>query len=142
MKKRFAGYTFTDLAILVAIFGILAAFAYPRYSALRSETKKALVRSLGTNVQVSAQVAHLLWIVQDEPTTIDYNNQTITMRNGYPDESSIDDSLATFSGFQFLNDVTANFRKIDASAPETCMVSYAGAAMGSSPIIDILTSGC
>lgn len=142
MKKRSSGHTATDLAVLLGILGILAAFAYPRYETLRAETRKALVRSLGSNVQVSAQVAHLTWIIQDQPSTIDYNNNTIMMLNGYPDEASIDDTLASFAGFEYLVGAIANFRKIDAAEPDACAVSYAEANSISGPSIDILTSGC
>lgn len=142
MRNAVKGYTLTDLAILVGILGIMTSFAYPRYAALKSETKKALVRSLGNNVHVSAQVTHLLWITEDEPATIVMDNRNIDMVNGYPDQASIDDALANFSGFQFENAVTARFTKIDAPVPNACMVSYADAALGASPSIDVLVSGC
>ena len=142
MSKRFSGHTATDLAVLLGILGILAALAYPRYEALRAETRKALVRSLGSNVQVSAQVAHLTWIIQNEPPTIEYNDQVIDMLNGYPDAASIAATLANFVGFEHLVGAAANFRKIDAREPDACKVSYAHDSADSSPLIDILTSGC
>ena len=141
-RTTVAGYAATELAILLAIMGILAAFAYPRYAALRAETKKALVHSLASNVQVSAQVAHLTWIVQDAPTEIIYNDRTIAMLYGYPDKASIGYTLASFPGFELIHAATTDFRKTDAASPDLCRVSYAEAAAHSSPSIDVLTSGC
>lgn len=142
MRKQTRGSSATELAVLIGILGLVAAVGYPRYAALKSETNKALVRSLGNNIQVSAQVAHLQWIIQDKPATIRMEDQTIGMLNGYPEEASIEAILLDFNGFEVIKAATTNFRKIDASVPGSCMVTYAQAAAGSSPIIDALTSGC
>jgi len=142
MNKAVGGFTLLELVVLITILGILAAFAMPRFVMLETEARKALVTSLGGSVHASAQLAHLLWIVQGKPVTVDMEGQAITMLNGYPDESSIDDTLMDYSGFKFQNAATARFRRQDAPQPNTCMVTYADATAGARPAVTAFTSGC
>lgn len=116
--------------------------AYPRIVAMETEARIALVLSLRGSVHASAGLAHVLWIAQGEPATIDMEGNTITILNGYPDEGSIDDTLMDYSGFQFNNAAVARFRKQGAPAPNTCMVTYADAPAGGHPAITADTSGC
>jgi MSHA pilin protein MshA len=106
------------------------------------EARKALVTSLGSSVSSAASQAHLLWIVQGMPATIDMQGQAITMLNGYPNEASIDNTVMDYSGFQYQNASTARFRRQDASQPNTCMVTYADAVAGARPAVISYTSGC
>jgi MSHA pilin protein MshA len=87
-------------------------------------------------------MAHIQWIVQGQPATIDMEGQTITMLNGYPNEASIDNTLMDFSGFQFKTNPSTTFRRTDAAQPNTCMVSYVEAVAGARPLVTAFTSGC
>ena len=142
MKRAAHGFTLVELIIAIGILAILAAWAFPRMVAMETEARKALVLSMRGAVQSSANLAHSLWIARGRPATIDMEGQTITMINGYPAEGSIDDTLMDYSGFQFVNAVTARFRKQGAPQPNTCMVTYADANPGSKPAITAFTSGC
>ena len=76
------------------------------------------------------------------PATITMEGQTITMLNGYPNEESIDNTLQDYTGFQYIDAVVAKFRRLDAPAPESCIVTYADAVVGSPPVITVITTGC
>lgn len=143
MNKPVRGFTIMELVVVISCIGILATFAYPRFAMVEVEARKALVTSLGGSVNSAATQAHLLWILKDRPATVDMEGQTITILNGYPDEASIDDTLMDYSGFQFkVNPAPSRFRRLDATQPNNCMVTYEEANAGSRPAVVAYTSGC
>jgi MSHA pilin protein MshA len=142
MNKAVSGFTLIEMVVVIVILGILAAFAYPRFASLDAEARKAAVEALGGSIRDATARARAQALARGGPATITMEGQTITMLNGYPDETSIDDTLLDFTGFQFNNAVVARFRRLDAPAPNTCMVTYADAVAGSPPVIAVLTTGC
>lgn len=136
------GFTLIELVVVIGIIAIVAAFAYPRYVMIEAEARVALVESLGGAVQSAASQAHYLWILQGRPATINMEGETITVVNGYPSETSIDNTLTDYTGFQFNIATVARFRKIGAAAPNTCMVTYADAVAPKRPVVTLYTSGC
>jgi len=81
---------------------------------VETEARKALVTSLGGSINSAARQAQFLWLLQAKPATIDMEDQTITMLNGYPNEASIDNTLMDYSGFQFKTNPSTRFRRTDA----------------------------
>lgn len=142
MNKAVRGFTVMELVVVITIIGILAAYAFPRFVMLETEARKALVTSLGGSIHSAAQQAHFLWILQGKPGTIDMEGQTITMLNGYPNDTSIDNTLMDYSGFQFKTSPSTRFRRTDAPQPNNCMVTYDDAVAGSRPAVTAFTSGC
>ncbi len=142
MGKSIRGFTIIELVVVISILGIMAAFAYPRFAMIETEARKALVTSLGGSVNSAATQAHLLWVLQGKPATIDMEGETITMLNGYPNEASIDNTLMDYSGFQYQNAAIARFRRQDAPQPNICMVTYADAVAPARPAVTAFTSGC
>lgn len=142
MTKAAKGFTLIELIVVIGIISIVVSMAYPRFMMIEVEARKALVKSLGGAVSSAAQQAHYLWIIQDQPATINMEGETITMVNGYPDETSIDNTLTDYGGFHFNNAAVARFRKIGAPAPNTCMVTYADAVAPQRPAVTVFTSGC
>ena len=142
MNKAVRGFTFIELVVVIIILGILAAFAFPRFASMDVEARKAAVNALGRSVRDATARARAQALARGGPATITMEGQTITMLNGYPNEASIDNTLHDFTGFQFINAVDAKFRRLDAPAPNTCMVTYADAVVGAPPVITVLTTGC
>ena len=142
MKKAVGGFTVLELVVVISILGIVAAYAYPRFVMVETEARKALVTSLGGSIHSAAQQAHFLWILQGKPATIDMEGQTITMLNGYPNDTSIDNTLMDYSGFQFKTSPSTRFRRTDAPQPNDCMVTYDDAVAGLPPAVTAFTSGC
>ena len=142
MNTAVRGFTLIQLAIVITVLGILAAFAFPHFASQEVEARKAAVNGLGGSVRSATAQAHSMSLFQGNSATITMNGQTITMLNGYPDETSIDNTLQDYTGFQFNNAVVARFRRLDAPAPNTCMVTYADAVAGAPPVITVDTTGC
>ncbi len=142
MNKTVRGFTLIELVIAIVILGILAAFAYPRFASMDVEVRKVAVNALGGSVRSATAQAHSMSLFQGNSATITMNGQTITMLNGYPDDTSIDNTLMDYTGFQFKTNPNTRFRRTDAPDPNNCAVTYADALVGAPPVITVVTSGC
>ncbi len=142
MIKAVSGFTLVEVVIVIVILGILAAFAFPRFASMDVESRKTAVNALRSSIRDAAGRARSQALARGSPGTITMNGQTITMLNGYPDDTSIDNALMDFSGFQFKINPSTTFRRLDAPQPNDCMVTYDEAVAGSRPAVTAFTSGC
>lgn len=140
VSDRQGGFTLTEVVTVIAILGMLAAFALPRFAALQVEARSAATEALQSRVRSGAALAHARWLEEDRPAFVKVDGMTIGMVNGYPSRTSIDDTLSDFVGFRY-SPRSGVFDNTGASA--TCSVTYTEAASESlAPTISIDTSGC
>ena len=140
--KRQGGFTLIELVVVIALLGILAAFAIPRFASLEREARSATTQGLSGSVRSAAAMAHGLYLATGStPVNMEGNNIAIT--NGYPDADDIADTLADSTGFTVTTNGggdTTTFDKTGASG--TCQVVYVEAAANNPPTISVDTSGC
>jgi MSHA pilin protein MshA len=86
-KSRSAGFTMIELIIVIAILGILAAFAMPRFASFTSEAKLAAHDGIQSSLNSGIAIAHAKWIAQGSTGSVTLDGGgLITMNpNGYPD---------------------------------------------------------
>jgi MSHA pilin protein MshA len=139
-----AGFTLVELVVVIAILGIIAAFAVPRFASLESEARKAATQGLHGSIRSAAAMAHSLHVLKNASPVVMEGNP-ITIVNGYPDYLTIADALTDTTGFTVSFTAVAPFRTVFAKdgAAGTCQVVYHGAWVpDTSPSIVVDLSGC
>ena len=141
MKRNESGFTLVELVVVITILGILAAFAVPRFFSLETEARIATVEGLSGSLRSASALSHGLWLAQGSPATITVEGQVITMTNGYPNLTTIDDTLADTSGFTY-DDTTGVFSKDGSPTPANCSVAYTAAPANGVPGVAVTVTGC
>lgn len=136
------GFTLIELVVVIALLGILAAFAIPRFASLESEARSAVTQGLSGSIRSAAAMAHGLHLATGA-AAVDMEGNTIDIVNGYPDAETIVDTLADVSGFDapvISGNDTATIAKT--GAPGACEVVYVEAGANTPPSITFDVSGC
>ena len=141
-RKRIGAFTLIELVVVIAVLGILAAFATPRFVGLEREARTAATLGISGSVRSAATLAHSLWLAQGvNPVVVEGNSVNLT--EGYPDASDIALTLADMTGFTVAVNGTADQAVFSKDgAPGACEVTYSDALVGSAPIIAVDVSGC
>lgn len=88
-RKR--GFTLIELVVVIALLGVVLAFAIPRFADLRGEARAAVMQGMLGSARSAATLAHTLSITNgngpDAPVTM--QGQSVAMSNGWPDARGI-----------------------------------------------------
>jgi MSHA pilin protein MshA len=148
VNRNQTGFTWIELAVVITILTILAAFAVPRFASIEGQARLDATQSLAGSVRSGASLAHALWVAQSDPASasVTMEGQPITMANGYPDVASIDDTLVEYTGFALATPGgTAVFTKTSPSGTPiaNCFVTYTPPATANdAPTVVSTTGGC
>jgi MSHA pilin protein MshA len=142
--ERQKGFTLIELVVVIALLGILAAFAIPRFASLEREARSAVVQGLAGSIRSAAAMAHGLNLATGA-SPVDMEGNSIAIVSGYPTAATIIDTLADTSGFDAPVVAagppgTAVISKTGTTA--NCTVTYTEATAAGPPTVVFDDSGC
>ena len=136
MKKQ-NGFTLIELVVVIAILGILAAIALPKFVNMTSEARIAKMKGAVGAVNSGAALIHAKWLAMGSPSsgTLTYEGGSIAiateLTNGYPTAAKIAEVAGIGDGYN-----TATAGTIADADKTTCHFTYAPpASAGAAPTI-------
>ncbi len=139
MQKRQTGFTLIELVFVIALIGILAAVAIPKFAAFQADARLAKMKAGMGAVKAAAAMAHAVLITRgfDGGYTgspgIVIEGTNVIYTNGYPDAASVV-ALAglttdyTITGLTAPRIAAADSNHTGTGGTSDCTIAYTPAA--------------
>ena len=150
-RRNAGGFTLVELVFVIAILGILAAVAVPRYMDMGKEARASKIKAIGGSVATAAKTAHGAALAQAATSSVTMDGAAVSLTNGYPAATATGivraaNVDATADGLTITYSVnTAQFDISGTSASGAglvCYVLYTEAAAGAMPQVSTITTTC
>lgn len=156
MNKQQTGFTIIELVVVIAIIGLLAATALPRYINMQSQARAAKAQAIYGSIKSAAALARANCLVDlaglTSPSTCTAGGGTtnmdgvaIEMVNQYPAATTggIIAAAQLNAGADGLDITAGNPIVIAIKGGTSCSISYTAATAGpTAPIITLDISAC
>lgn len=137
---RHRGFTLIELVVVIALLGVLAAFAIPRFANLEASAREAVLQGVAGSTRSASTLAHAQSLVQgiDPNDPIQMEGQAISMVGGYPDAQGMALAAQLELGdsfqIQYFGDVAFIIFKDNVATWSSCGFAYVRAIPPGAPV--------